>query len=260
MNEEIVLTAFYNIVSTSSFIGEPNHTVSNSSPQPIGYQNKDIPKLLSNQICTFEKVGSEGSDITEFVPVDENGSKLSGECNLQFFNDRGKLTETYCWFYGEDIDTGMEDGWYDDNQDETKNRPLDFGEGFKVVTSYEGSKLVYSGEIDVGAVAVPIPKLLSCKGNIRPCEIKMSDLIPVDENDDPVSGEINLQFFNDRGKLIETYCWFFGEDIDTGMKDGWYDDNQDETKDRSIDAGEGFCIVTSYEGAYLKFSAIGSKK
>ena len=233
--------------------------VSEAKPNPVGYQNKDVPKLLSNHIATFEKVGGEGSNISEFTPLDENGDKLSGEVNLQFFNEYGKLTETYCWWFGEDIDTGFQDGWYDDNQDEVKARPLDLGEGFKVTTTYTGSKLTYSGEVDIDAIAIPIPKLLSCKGNIRPCDIKMSDLTPVDENDEPVSGEINLQFFNEYGKLVETYCWWYGEDIDTGFADGWYDDNQDEVKDRTILAGEGFCITTTYTGAFLKFKAIGGK-
>ena len=225
----------------------------------VGYQNKDVQKLLSNHIATFEKVGGEGSNISEFTPIDENGDKLSGEVSLQFFNEYGKLIETYAWFKGEDIDEGFEDGWYDDNQDEVKERALDLGEGFKVYTTYTGSGLAYAGEVDVGAIAVPIPKLLSCKGNVRPCDIMMSDLTPVDENDDPVSGEISLQFFNEYGKLIETYAWFKGEDIDEGFEDGWYDDNQDEVKDRKILSGEGFCIYTTYTGAFLKFKAIGSK-
>ena len=130
------------------------------------------------------------------------------------------------------------------------------GEGFKVYTTYSGSKLVYAGEVDANPIAIPIPKLLSCKGNIRPCDIQMSDLMPADENDDPISGEINIQFYNESGKLMETYCWFLGEDIDEGFEDGWYDDNQDEVKERTILAGEGFCIYTISDGAFLKFRAI----
>ena len=233
--------------------------VSEAKPNPVGYQNKDVARLLSNQIVTFEKVGSEGSNITEFYPVDENGDKLSGEITVQFYSDRGLLQEDYTWWFGEDVDDGMPDGWYDENMDEAKSRPLDFGEGFKVSTSYTGSTLVYAGEVDTGVVAVPVPRLLSSKGNIRPCAIKMSDITPVDDEDEVLSGEITIQFYSDRGLLQEDYTWWLGEDVDDGMPDGWYDENMDEVKDKDLAAGQGVCVSTSFTGAFLKFSAIGSK-
>ena len=233
--------------------------VSEAKPNPVGYQNKDVARLLSNQIVTFEKVGDEGSNITEFTPVDENGDKLSGEIIVQFYNEFGKLQEKYTWFLGADIDEGYVDGWYDDDMEEDKARPLDFGEGFKVTTTYTGAKLVYAGQVDVGEVAIPVPRLLSSKGNIRPCGIKMSNITPVDENDDAVSGESIMQFYNEYGKLNEKYTWFLGADIDAGYVDGWYDDDMEEVKDKDLTAGQGFCITTTYTGAFLKFPAIGSK-
>ena len=99
--------------------------------------------MLSNHIATFEKVGGEGSNISEFTPIDENGDKLSGEVSLQFFNEYGKLIETYAWFKGEDIDEGFEDGWYDDNQDEVKDRTILAGEGFCITTTYTGAFLKF---------------------------------------------------------------------------------------------------------------------
>ena len=227
---------------------------------PVGYQNKDVSRLLSNQIVTFEKVGGEGSDITEFYPVDENGDKLAGEVTAQFYSDKGKLLEEYCWYTGESLDVGYVDGWYDENFDEAKSRSLDFGEGFKISTSYTGSKLVYSGQVTLDVVAVPIPRLLSCKGNIRPCAVEMRDLTIVDENDDPVPGEVTIQFYSDKGKLLEEFCWYTGESLDVGYVDGWYDENFDEPKNKNLEAGAGFCLSTSYTGAFLKFPAIGSKE
>lgn len=184
---------------------------------------------------------------------------MSGEITVQFYNEYGKLNEYYTWWKGEDIDEGYVDGWYDGDMEEEKERPLDFGEGFKVTTSYTGSKLVYAGEVDVGSVAVPVPRLLSSKGNIRPCAIKMSDITPVTEDDEPLSGEITIQFYNEFGKLDEYYTWWLGEDIDEGYVDGWYDGDMEEVKDKDLAAGQGFCISTSYTGAYLKFPAIGVK-
>ena len=233
--------------------------VSEAKPNPVGYQNKDVTRGLSNQIVTFEKVGGEGSNITEFTPVDENGDELSGEITAQFYGNTGKLLEKYTWFLGEDIDEGYVDGWYDDDMEEAKERSLDFGEGFFVYTTYAGSALVYAGEVDTNDTAIPVARGLSSKGNIRPCAIKMSDITPVTEDDEPVSGEITIQFYGETGKLLEKYTWFLGEDIDEGYVDGWYDDDMEDVKDKDLAAGQGFCIYTTYTGAFLKFPAIGSK-
>ena len=205
---------------------------------------------------TFEKVGAEGSDITEFAPVDAEGEKLSGEITVQFYSDRGLLQEDYTWWLGEDVDDGMPDGWYNEDMDEAKNRPLALGEGFKVSTTYTGAKLVYAGQVDTDVIAIPIPRLLSSTGNLRPCAIKMSDLTPVNEDDEALSGEITIQFYSDRGLLLEDYTWWLGEDVDDGMPDGWYNEDMDEVKDKDLAAGQGFCISTTYTGAYLKFAAL----
>lgn len=184
---------------------------------------------------------------------------MSGEITVQFYSEFGKLNEQFTWWLGEDIDEGYVDGWYDDDMEEAKARSLDCGEGFFVYTAYTGSKLVYAGEVDTAVTAIPVPRLLSSKGNIRPCAIKMSDITPVTKDDEAVSGEITIQFYSEFGKLLEQYTWWLGEDIDEGYVDGWYDDDMEEVKDKDLAAGQGFCIYTTYTGAYLKFPAIGSK-
>ena len=78
----------------------------------------------------------------------------------------------------------------------------------------------------------------------------------LDENGDPLSGEITIQFYNEFGRLVENYTWWLGEDVDEGMADGWFDDDMEEPKSRALAAGEGFCVSTTYDGAFLKFPAI----
>ena len=212
--------------------------------------------MLSNQIVTFETVGGEGAKLSNFKPVDEDGQPLSNEISVQLYSNRGAKTAEYTWTLGEDIDEGFEDGWYDENQDEPKDCELPLGQGFLTYTTYANGSLVYSGEVDVKEIAIPVPRLLSFTGNIRPCEIKLSDLTTVDENDDPISNEISVQFYNERGQKTAEYTWALGEDIDEGFADGWYDENQDEPKDVILPAGRGFCTYTTYEGGYLKFPAI----
>ena len=216
--------------------------------------------MLSNQIVTFEEVGSEGSNITEFAPIDENGDNISGGVTIQFYDQSGKLDESFTWWLGEDVDDGMPNGWYDLSMEEAKSRQLDFGEGFKVYTTQEGSKLVYAGQVDVSEVAIPVLSGLSLKGNIRPCGIKMSDITPVDDEDSPLSGSVTIQFYNETGMLGESFTWWLGEDVDDGMPDGWYDLNMEEVKDKDLEAGQGFCIYTTFKGAFLKFPAIAAGK
>ena len=78
----------------------------------------------------------------------------------------------------------------------------------------------------------------------------------LDENGDPLSGEITIQFYNEFGRLVENYTWWLGEDVDEGMADGWFDDDMEEPKSRALVAAEGFCVSTTYDGAFLKFPAI----
>ena len=117
--------------------------VSEAKPNPVGYQNKDVDFGLSSQIVTFEKVGSEGSNITDFTPVDENGDKVSGEIVTQFYGASGKLLEKYTWWLGEDIDEGYVDGWYDDDMEEVKDKDLTAGQGFCIYTTYTGAFLKF---------------------------------------------------------------------------------------------------------------------
>ena len=113
------------------------------SANTVGYQNKEVAVNLSNQMPTFEAIGSEGTDIENLQPVDENGDPLSGEFTIQFYDEYGRLAENYTWWKGEDVDEGMEDGWFDDDMEEPKTRALAAGEGFCVSTSYDGAFLKF---------------------------------------------------------------------------------------------------------------------
>ena len=96
-------------------------------------------------------------------------------------------------------------------------------------------------------------------GNFRPVPIELKNLTVVDENDEPVSDAVTIQFYSDRGKLLEQYTYTLGADIDEGYEDGWYDDDQETTHNKTIEAGQGFCIYTTESSAFLKFPAIGGK-
>ena len=113
------------------------------SANTVGYQGKDVGQGLSNQMPTFETVGAEGTDIANLRVLDENGDPLSGEITIQFYNEFGRLVENYTWWLGEDVDEGMDDGWFDDDMEEPKTRALAAGEGFCVYTTYDGAFLKF---------------------------------------------------------------------------------------------------------------------
>ena len=226
------------------------------SANTVGYLDKDVSQGLSNQMPTFEIVGAEGTDISKLKVMDEDGNPLSGEITIQFYNEFGRLVENYTWWKGADVDEGMDDGWFDDDMEEPKSRALAFGEGFKISTTYEGATIQFAGEVNAAEVAIPIPVGLSSLGNVRPTDLNLSTLLPVDENGDSVSGEITVQFYNEFGRLVENYTWWKGADVDEGMADGWFDDDMEEPKTRALVGGEGFCVSTTYDGAFLKFPAI----
>ena len=226
------------------------------SANTVGYLDKDVSQGLSNQMPTFEIVGAEGTDISKLKVMDEDGNPLSGEITIQFYDQYGFLAENYTWWKGADVDEGMDDGWFDDDMEEPKSRELALGEGFKIYTTYEGATIQYAGEVNTAEVAIPIPMGLSSLGNVRPTDLNLSTLLPVDENGDAVSGEITVQFYDQYGFLAENYTWWKGADVDEGMDDGWFDDDMEEPKTRALTGGEGFCVYTTYDGAYLKFPAI----
>jgi hypothetical protein len=42
--------------------------------------------------------------------------------------------------------------------------------------------------------------------------------------------------------------------VDEGMADGWFDDDMEEPKSRTLAFGEGFKVYTTYDGGVLQYA------
>ena len=230
------------------------------SPNIVGYQNKEVRKLLSQQIVTFDKIGVDGIDIQGLLPVDGDGAYVGGgEVTVQFINDRGKVTGSYSYYGKDEYDDGFAAGWYDEGTDELADYTFENGEAFMVLAG-EACNFTYNGEVNMLATYIPCRKLLSVQGNIRPAAVNIQTLVPYDSTDEADQayvggGEVTVQFTNDRGKVIGSYSYYGKDEYDDGFAAGWYDEGTDELAVYSFGAGEGFLMLTG-QACYLKFPAL----
>ena len=100
---------------------------------------------------------------------------------------------------------------------------------------------------------VPFRKNLSFQSNVRPCEVNIQDIIPVDEDGEAIGdGDITIQIFSDRGKLQTQYTYYLVKELGPMQTvAGWYDED-DEIADVDFDAGQGFKLSAAQAG-YLRF-------
>ena len=178
---------------------------------------------------------------------------------VQFYGPKGKLEESYHFCKAGDAGWGdLPEGWFDDEEAEVKDKDIDFGKGFFSNTASGDNKIVYSGEVDVRATAIPVTSGLSMMGNFRPTQIQMSDIKVVDEDDNEVSNAVTLQFYGSKGKLIESYHYCKAGDAGWGdLPAGWFDDEEAEVKDKTLEAGVGFMAQGNGAKVFLKFPKIG---
>ena len=194
-------------------------------------------------------------DIQKLVPVDENGDYIGdGDINIQFITDRGKFLNSFAYYgVGELSEEQTVAGWYDEDTEELADYTFAAGEAFQV---YGGSacKFIYSGEVNMAETDVPFRKLLSFQANVRPASVDIQDIIPVDGEGEYIGdGDINIQFFTDRGKFTKSYAYYgVGELSEEQTVAGWYDEDSEELAEYTFAAGEGFKLYAGTAG-YLRF-------
>ena len=221
------------------------------SANVVGYLNKDVRRSLSQQACTFDQIGFENGslNIQNLIPVDANGNEVSGEVTVQFISSLGVLQTSYTYFEEEGYDEGYAAGWYDDDG-ELAVYTFAAGEAFQIYSG-TAANFVYSGEVNMAETDVPFRKSLSVQGNIRPTSVDIQSVIPVDANEEVISGEVSIQFISSLGVLQTMYTYFEADGYDEGYAAGWYDDDG-ELAVYTFAAGEGFKIYAGVAG-YLRF-------
>ena len=221
----------------------------------VGYQTKSVRKYLSQQVCTFNQIGVTGGalDIQKLLPVDSEGDYIGdGDINIQFINDRGKFLTSYAYYGNDELDDGYPAGWYDEDSYELADYSFSAGEAFQVYGA-SACNFIYSGEVNMAETDVPFRKYLSFQANVRPSAVDIQTIIPVDEDETYIGdGDINIQFFTDRGKFITSYAYYGDDELDDGYPAGWYDEDSYELAEYNFAAGEGFKLYAGSAG-YLRF-------
>lgn len=220
----------------------------------VGYQNKDVRKNLSQQVCTFDAVGGGGLELVKLLPVDGNGDYVGGgEINIQFKNALGVLDYSYAYYGKDEYDDDCPAGWYNEMTDELiMDHVFAPCEGF-LVSAGRTCNFVYSGEVNMAETDVPFRKNLSMQGNIRPTTTDIQDIIPVDGEGEYIgNGGINIQFASPLGLLEVAYAYYGKNEYDDDMPAGWYNEMTDELADYTFAAGEGFKVAAGKTG-FLRF-------
>ena len=223
----------------------------------VGYQNKDVRKNLSQQVCTFDQIGVEGGalDIQSLIPVDSEGDYVGeGSINIQFKSALGVLEAAYAYYGPKELNKKQtEAGWYDEDTEELAEYEFASGEGFQV-QSGEPCFFNFSGEVNMAETDIPFRKNLSMQGNIRPTPVDIQDLIPVDDEGEYIGeGEVNIQFASALGVLETAYAYYGPKELNKKQTEaGWYDEDTEELAEYTFAAGEGFKIQAGTVG-YLRF-------
>ncbi len=222
-----------------------------TSANVVGYQNKDVRQYLSQQVCTFDQIGAENGslNIQNLIPVDANGDEVSGEVTVQFISAFGVLQNSYTYFEEEGYDEGYVAGWYDDDG-ELAVYTFAAAEAFQIYSGV-AVNFIYSGEVNMAETDVPFRQYLSVQANIRPSAVNIQSIIPVDDNEEVISGDVTVQFISSFGVLQNSYTYFEEDGYDEGYAAGWYDDDG-ELVEYTLTAGEGFKLYAGTAG-YLRF-------
>ena len=220
----------------------------------VGYQNKDVQKNLSSQVSTFEVVSGGDLDIQALTPaVAAPGELESGDFTIQFYSEFGICTNSFTYTFGEDIDEGYKDGWYEFDGETLATYSFQYGEAFMVYSTKAGGSFTYSGQVTGEEMEVPVIKNLSAQGNIRPTVVDIQDIVPevTEEGKELESGDFTIQFYSEFGICTNSFTYTFGEDIDEGYEDGWYEFDGETLADYDFPAGFGFKAYATKAGKLI---------
>ena len=159
------------------------------------------------------------------------------------------MQTAYTYYEEDGYDEGYAAGWYDDDG-ELAEYTFAAGEAFQI-SSGTAFRFVFSGEVNMAETDVPFRRNLSVQANIRPSSVDIQTVIPVDSNEDIISGEVTVQFISPLGILQTAYTYYDEDGYDEGYAAGWYDDDG-ELAEYTFVAGEGFKVSAGVAGC-LRF-------
>ncbi len=177
-----------------------------------------------------------------------------GDVQIQTLTAGGATDRTFYWVPTSEVgDYDMEaEGWFDADNWVIAEKTLSEGEGFVTMSSAEGAKITYSGEVVNGATEFEIPSNVGVAGNATPVAIDLQAIVVTAEG--AAGGDVQIQTLTAGGATDRTFYWIpESEAGDYEMSgEGWFDaDNWVVASEVEFAAGEGFVTMSSVEGAVL---------
>ncbi len=224
----------------------------------MGYQTKDIAKGFSAEAATFVNVGTEAMSIKDIVPKNADGETVGGGAfQLQTKAPSGGLDEQFLYLFEDDVGEGLGDGWYNGDGETLATKTFAPGEGFVFNSSVDGATLTFTGEVLAKAVDVTIVQGFSALGNLRPTQVSIQSIIPVNAEGNTVGGGVfQLQTKAPSGGLDEQFLYLFEDDVGEDLGDGWYNGDGETLATKVFEPGDGFVFNSSIAGGKLKFAAL----
>ena len=192
-------------------------------------------------------------NIQDLVPAADGLE--SGDYTIQFYDEYGALTNSIYYTFGEDIDEGYADGWYNDDGETLSTVVLQPGQAFFVYATRGDGKFTYSGEVNGAEAEIPVGNVSSAQGNFRPTSVNVQSIIPELEGG-VESGDYTIQFYDEYGALTNSIYYTLGEDIDEGYEDGWYNDDGETMSTQVFEPGFGFVVYSTKAGGKFVFEAL----
>ena len=225
----------------------------------VGYQQKDLPSGFCNGVATFVNVAQETMSITDMIPRDSEGNTLGGGVfQLQTTKPSGGADEQFLYLFEDDVGEELGDGWYNGDGETLATKVFEVGEGFVFNSSVEGAKLTFAGQVVTKAVDVGIATGFSDLGNMRPSQVSIQSIVPVDADGATVGGgAFQLQTIKPSGGADEQFLYLFEDDVGEELGDGWYNGDGETLATKVFEPGEGFVFNSSVVGGKLKFAALG---
>ena len=210
--------------------------------------------------ATFEDVGKATIDIQNILPVSEEAGEDIGDgsYDIQTIKPDGTMSEQFSYKTVHE-DNVAKNGWYDAN-DQLAKKTLTLGEGLWYYSYWANSSLLFSGEVEMGAIDMPLCEDgYGVTGVARPAGINIQDILPISDEagEDVGDGSYDVQTIKPDGTMNEQFSYKTVHE-DNVEKDGWYDAN-DKLATKDLAAGEGLWYYSYWGGSFFRLKALDAK-
>lgn len=259
--------------SIKSFTSDP-FFLRNGNSHVVGYQDKEVTgnSYFNFVVPTFEKVDGTTLKLADLSLKYVNPDQSSQ--NIWTLDLGGATKQTYYYVneavaedWGEDPADVV--GWYKDSNctEPAGDVELPYGQGFALVSVADTTKVVFSGAVYPGEVAVDIKggNIFNFTGNCLPVGCKLNDLALIYEVADQSSQNI---WTLDIGGATQKAYYYVNEAVaedwgeDPADVVGWYKDSNctEPAGDVDLPAGQGVAIVSVRPIQLLVPAAISTAK